>query len=252
MNKILHEILSLYNYNYEIIEKNTSGLEAAFSEVIVIPRWEVQTYEYAKKEDIQFTSTYLKIISTKMLLYIPLLKNRKIKTDFLSSILNVRANSLRKIDKSFTTPKNNEFLNNYLILKRSSQPRYYDKGGGAEIPTYGTARREVIGIEKTVQDLRENNISIKIYEPGKHTLIEQINIFRNCKGIVGIRGAEFANLIWMKPKRKVILIHPIDMLRHPAERVLSKYLGHNYFEITTKEGNFPTLDTNLILKYLTQ
>ncbi len=247
MNKLMNEILSLYNCNYQIIEGNALDAEDYFTKII-IPRWDYWLLYSTMIKDFQFTSLYLKIILTNISL---LLKYNKFKSEFLASILNVKINTIHKIDNSFPASKINLDTDSYLILKRSPQPKYYEKRGIAENPTYGTARRELIGIEDAVQDLRNKNISVKIFEPGKHNLAEQIKVFQNCKGIVGIRGAEFANLIWMKPKSKVILIRPLNMDTLSYPKSLAKILGLNYFEITAK-GSYPTLNADLILKYLIQ
>ncbi len=252
MNKLINEMLSLYNCSYEIIENNTLNADDCFTKIIV-PRWDVWLRDFSMIKHWQFTSTTLKYILKNILLknlFLILLKQTKFKSDFLTLILNVKTNTFHKIDKVTPVCTVNLDADSYLILKRSPQPKYYENGGKAEISTYGTDRRELIGIKNAVKNLRNNNIPVKIFEPGKHTLVEQIKAFQNCKGIVGIKGAEFANLIWMKPKSKVILIRPINFNPPPVQNSLANILGLNYFEITTKEGMYPTLNADLILKYL--
>lgn len=180
-----------------------------------------------------------------------IIKQKKFKSDLLASILKVKTNTIHKVDNSFPVTNINLDADSYLILKRSPQPEYYDKGGKAEIPTYGTGRRALIGIEDAARKLRNKNIPVKIFEPGRHTLAEQIKVFQYCKGIVAIKGAETANLIWMKPKSKVILIRPSKMGNPSLQKSLAKLLGLSYFEIIT-EGMYPTLNADLILKYLIQ
>jgi len=49
-------------------------------------------------------------------------------------------------------------------------------------------------------------MSVALFEPGSVSLAEQIRIFSQCKGVAGIYGAEFANVIWMPPHTPVIWI----------------------------------------------
>lgn len=251
MDDLTNEMLSLYNCNYEIIDKSILDIEEKHTKILV-PRWDTLLKDFITIKYTQFISSNFKSIFTARPLenLLLLLKQKKVKSDLLASILKVKANIVHKIDNSFSTSNININTDSYLILKRSPQPKYYDKEGKADIPTYGTARRELLGIEDAVQYLRNKNISVTIFEPGRHTLSEQIKVFQNCKGVVGIKGAEFANIIWMKPKSKVILIQPLSMGRFPFQKSLANLLGLNYYEITTNESMYPTLSSNLILNYL--
>jgi len=255
MDRLINEMGSLYDCNFEIKETNVLNAEDHLTK-IVVPRWDIWLTNYSVIKHIRFISTYLKLSSLNKMslgnLLLPILKPYQFRSDFLASIRQVKTNTINKLDNSFHPSKINSYIESYLILKRSTQPEYYEKRGPAEVPTYGTARRELIGIEDAAEILRNKNISVKIFEPGKHSLSEQIKAFQNCKGIVGIRGAEFANLIWMKPESKVILIQPFNMRPPPIQKSLAKFLGLNYFEIRTKESKYPRLNADLISKYLAQ
>ena len=74
--------------------------------------------------------------------------------------------------------------------------------------------------------------------------------FRHCKGVVGVRGAEFANVLWMEPKSKVIVIDPLTMDTPPIHKPLVKLLGLKYYELQTKEGPRPTLSADRIAEHL--
>ncbi len=246
MNKLINEVLSICKFNYKIIESDSLYNEYDITNIIV-PRWDIWLRNFAVIEHIKFSKTYIKIY-IKNLFFI-FFKYSRHKSDLLKSILRLKTTLIVKFNDPVTSLKIKSYADSYLVLKRSSQPKFYKVGMKAEVPTYGTARRKLIGIEDAVQNLRNNGISINIFEPGNHTLIEQIISFQNCKGIVGIRGAEFANLIWMKPKSKVILVQPINIKKPLVQKTLAKLLELNYFEIVSDSG-YPTLNADSIVKYL--
>jgi hypothetical protein len=45
-----------------------------------------------------------------------------------------------------------------------------------------------------------------IYEPGQHSFRCQVRVFQDAKGVIGLRGAEFANLLWCEGPIPIILI----------------------------------------------
>lgn len=254
MNELLDEMFSLYNCNFEIFEQNDLDAANNFA-TIMVPRWDIWLRTLAEIKDFQSRSKYRKINLTNISIetILRLLKNRKnriFKWRFLASIQNVKRNTNYNIHNSLSASKINRARESYLIIKRSQQPTYYKTNGKAEVPTYGTARRALVGIEDALRDLRNNGISAEIFEPGKHSLAEQVMKFGNCRGIIGIRGAEFANLIWMKRRSKVIMIRPLNMTTPLVQEQLAVLMGLKYTEITTSEGSYPRLSADLILKYL--
>lgn len=233
INKLINEMLSLYEYDYKIVRehlpgkllKRVLGMGGNFTK-IAVPRWDLVLRDADP--------------------------THKIQPDLITSMKAVKAITLRKIDKSFIAYDSDYYSDNYLILKRSSQPKFYKEEGKAEIHGYGTARRDLSGTEDAARSLRERNIPVKVFEPGKYTLSQQIKIFQNCKGIVAIRGAEFANLIWMKPKTKVILIQPSSMDDVRVQKTIAVNLDLDYYEIITDGGMHPTLDADAVYEYLRQ
>jgi len=267
MDKLTCEILSLFQYNYEIIDKSSNRTED-HSVQILVPRWDIwlNDLDTAKNKSRLYLlkSFYGKLTSAFILqketefimhpfnnaLWKILLNSKEFATEFLASILKVKIKILENLVGSIENGKVSGLKDQYLILKRSSQPKFYGRGGKAEIPTYGTGRRALMGIEEAAEYLSNKNIPVKIFEPGRFSLTEQINVFQHCKGIVGIKGAEFANLIWMKPQSKVILLRPLSMDTRPEQKSLSNILGLDYHEITTQGGFYPTLNGEEILNYL--
>jgi capsular polysaccharide biosynthesis protein len=179
------------------------------------------------------------------------LKETSFMSDLSTAITRVRSEVLRR-----ATAVNHAHLDIYagchLILARSAEPNYYAEGGGAERPKYGTSRRALTGIEEAAQELRQRGIPTQVFEPGIHSLTEQIHTFRHCRGVIGIKGAEFANLIWLKPASRVILIKPSIMGTPPVQMCLADVLGLHYVEVESSQGRYPVLDPAMIEQYLTQ
>jgi hypothetical protein len=136
----------------------------------------------------------------------------------------------------------------YYILKRSEEPSYYSPARGrARTPTYGTSRRSLLGIDRAAAALSRESRSVGVFEPGRHTLTEQIRAFRGCRGIIAIRGAELANIVWLNAASKVIVINAGRFhLPAPPARGLAELLGIDYAEIDLGEECYPALTDELI------
>ena len=85
-------------------------------------------------------------------------------------------------------------------------------------------------------DVKNNLIKMgfSIHETGKMSFFEQIYLFNNAKVIVGAHGAAFTNLVFCKPKTKIIEIIPKS---HPntVNKKISKVKNLNYFRFITKD-----------------
>lgn len=138
----------------------------------------------------------------------------------------------------------------YLLIKRAPEPSYYKPGGGAEKSGYGAGRRSLVGLEKGVDRLVASGIDCIIYEPGAHNLFCQMNHFSQCSGIIGVRGSEFANVIWMSEGALVLLIHSSyfwNKSKTPPQRTLASLLSVNYLERNFNDEVSPRLDTEILL-----
>ncbi|MDC3249692.1 glycosyltransferase family 61 protein [Candidatus Pelagibacter sp.] len=83
----------------------------------------------------------------------------------------------------------------------------------------------------------KNNLikmGFSIHKTGKMPFFEQIYLFNNAKVIVGAHGAAFTNLVFCKPKTKVIEIIPKS---HPnkVNKKISNIKNLNYFRFITKD-----------------
>ncbi len=139
----------------------------------------------------------------------------------------------------------------YLILQRSAEPSFYQAAGGAKVETYGTGRRCLLGIKEGQAQLEALGAPSLIYEPGAHNLACQINHFSVCTGVIGVRGAEFANALWMPAAAKIIMFLSSGLSnRDPPARSLARLLGHDYYEIPHQGEISPSMDISRIIHHL--
>ena len=247
MNEILEEMLKLYKYHFQIIDENDSLVSNVNS--IFVPRWDVWINELAARQQ-----TGSDAVSRIADLSIRLLKRvsrgvKKSRTRYVASITQVRDNTLARLGSFEIDEKLKSLESKYLILKRSAQPLFYMKGGPSEIPGYGTARRELKGIEEAGTYLNNRGIPTEIFEPGNHSYREQMVVFQRCRGVIGIKGAEFANLLWMRKSSNVIQIRPSVMQTNNMQKILADLLELDFCEhVDTSEGMFPTLKGEALLE----
>ncbi len=84
-----------------------------------------------------------------------------------------------------------------------------------------------------------NTVSKKkfqIHKPEYLNFKEQIKLFNTSSTIIGAHGAAFTNIIFCKPKTKIIEIIPADHPNKKCQRI-SKILKLRYFRIKTKPNN---------------
>lgn len=161
---------------------------------------------------------------------------------FYEDINSVKTAFLKNIDMKVSDqyPK-------ALVMKRSEEHPYYKPGGDAIRPTYGNSRRALIGVDEAIKVLWEKGYGIYSFEPGQLSLTEQIRHFYNAETIIGIRGAEFANMIWMKPGSTVVMLEPPYMSTTGVQPLLAGVLGLDFVHIKNNgNSNNIILDPNLI------
>ncbi len=109
----------------------------------------------------------------------------------------------------------------WLLLKRSDEPSFYRPDGPAEKPNYGLTRRSIANLEALAAELESRGRPVRIYEPGQDDLATQVRTYHAAAGVIGIRGAELANIVWMRPGSGVVmLVTPVkrenNVARHLA------------------------------------
>lgn|GEM_PF-2966730 len=114
-----------------------------------------------------------------------------------------------------------------LLLERSAMPNFYAPGGPAEIPSYGRARRYLTNLVEVCAQMQARGYPVAIYEPGGHSVGCQIAVFSKVRGVAGIEGAEFANLIWAPEGTRVYLLRPPGFVI-PFQQCLSECMNMPY------------------------
>ena len=251
MDNIYDEIFPLFDIMYQIQEEKT--LDQSDLPQILIPRWDVilnmkWQYFFNKKTRWRFNIWFKRFwnnLSFSNRHY--LLRTRKFKKEFLRKIDVTENAILSKIGTFPPHPDLDKYIDQYVILKRSAEPDYYKKGvGAAEEPTYGTGRRSLTGIEEASINLRNKGVPVQIFEPGIFSLKDQIHVFRRCKGIIFIKGAECTLMNWMKPGSKIIMIWPESINYLPLQRNMAKVFNLEYHEIVTGPNLHPKLEPDVI------
>lgn len=252
MDKLTKEVMQLFNYNFNIIPNNSVENNDCCS-LVTLPRWDIFLLQpHLLSQDTPECSHTISLREelNKHTNILNVLKQKNFTSELSLAISKVKSRMEKKLNMFENTTDFKAFSGCYILIARSSEPEFYAKGGKAETKGYGISRRALVGIEDIEQKLRNRDIPVRIFEPGQFSLMEQIRVFQCCKGIIGIKGAEFANLIWLKPKSKVILIKPANMVTPPVQKYLAKNMDLEYIEIENDQGPFPKLEPETIEKYL--
>ena len=79
-----------------------------------------------------------------------------------------------------------------------------------------------------------------------YSFIDQVMMFNNAKEIIGLRKTAFANLVFCKPKTKIIEIQPDTAGNVIKNLAISNDL--NYFDITSKPKTINLTTNKVILR----
>jgi hypothetical protein len=138
----------------------------------------------------------------------------------------------------------------WLLLRRSPEPDFYRRGGPAENPGYGSGRRAIGNLDELAGELTGVGLAVRIYEPGAADLADQIRTFHNARGVIAIRGAELANLIWMAPgSRVVMLATPMRTRETYVSWNLAAVMGIEFTQIVV-DSDFPRIASETVLPWL--
>ena len=134
-----------------------------------------------------------------------------------------------------------EYQKKVLIIRRPRTARQTRVLGGDEL-----LKEQLVGL----------GIPAVIYEPGQHSFRCQVRVFQDAKGIIGLRGAEFANLLWCERPIPIILIQQKAIHKSdPPQSKLGELLDLTIAVITRIDQNVGiNVDVTLgeILPLLTQ
>jgi hypothetical protein len=94
-----------------------------------------------------------------------------------------------------------------------------------------------------------------IYEPGQHSFRCQVRGFQDARGIIGLRGAEFVNLLWCEGHIPILIQQKAIHKSDPPQSKLGELLDLTIAVITRIDQNVGiNVDVKLgeILPLLTQ
>lgn len=209
MNNVIDEFAKLLNFQHDYCSPNTSHEKDNFI-IICVPRWDITLRNSSYyRSNVELFGEKLAPLAAKIshLIGFRNVIPRELLSDIhmRTQIRFTRNYILKKITDSIAQAGDSY----YLLLDRSDMHRFYSKEGEAEKKGYGKSRRSFINLEAGYYHLKNNDIPLIIYEPGADSIINQIRTFNSSKGVIGLRGAEMANLIWLNHNSKVVVINTI-------------------------------------------
>ncbi|MEE4331141.1 MAG: glycosyltransferase 61 family protein [Wenzhouxiangella sp.] len=211
MDRVLGEYMSLLSLEYRLADSSEDVAAAAVKRTV--PRWDLlqrsMAWVYLRELPIsppisgrQRWRTGMKILrQEKTIALRSAVASRRLMTD-LAVLQDAIREALpqRQCDESSAEP--------YLILDRSPPPAAYAVHDSRIAREYGTATRSLRGVGETIERLRGLGCPVERFEPGAASQAEQIVRFMQARGVIAIRGAELANMHWLKPGSRLIILRP--------------------------------------------
>lgn len=204
MDVMIDEMAEVYDFKYSIEElrSNQRGNE------VVVPRWDlflIYYTAYLKREYWVLVKNFIK----ELVIYKKRPQILKFKRS-TKEILDARTRILERLftlDSSFKKVGSN-LVSGFYILERSKKKKIKNVlSGRIEVYTFPKTHKTLIGIESSVKEFHSRGIDMDTFEPGQYSLKDQVKFFYNCSGVLAIRSAELANILWMKAESKVIVLN---------------------------------------------
>lgn len=239
MDPVAAEMFALHGLTHETLPADRPWKGTS----VLAPRWDSDLLALSRRQ----ASTEKAPLKSRLKEPIKRLLGRS-PANFLARARRVRAKTLDRLEQSGTDFSNGPFAGRYLLIKRSPPADFYKEDGPAKIAHYGTGRRALRGVDEAADALRQAGVPIRVVEPGAIGIKAQIEAFHSCAGVIGVRGAEFANTFWSRPGTRVIMIKPSSMPGTPPILGFAKPWGLDFHTLNADpdEGNYPTLDPGRI------
>lgn len=235
MDGLLHETASLFDIEYRIVDRDHSDPVA---KRVLLPRWDIELAMLTSATRTKLNQSLNSRQSAR-------------KASLTDSISKVKSAFMKRAISPQVGHDAQKFADKFLILRRSAQPVYYEPGGQAEIKGYGVARRTLVGLEQSIELLRSQNMPVALFEPGSVSLAEQVGAFAACRGIAGIYGAEFANVLWLPPDTPVIWIYNKNADRMPwITGQLCELLRLRFIPVRANDDDAPELPLAVLREWL--
>lgn len=119
-----------------------------------------------------------------------------------------------------------------LFTKNINKKRYYKNIYISR--RYGNYRK-ILQEKKLIKFLRKENF--KIIDAEKLSFIDQIRYFENAKFVISSHGAGLTNLIWMKPKSKILEIRSFNPTQN-SNYALCNIFKIKYFYHLVRQVNY--------------
>jgi hypothetical protein len=115
-------------------------------------------------------------------------------------------------------------MDTIAVTRRAADHPFYHSDRMSGYPAYGSGRTALLNAEEVAERLRSEGLAAQVVDFGTMSLGAQILVARRARAILGIRGAEFANVVWMRPQTKAVLLSPPGRENH-ATRTLSRIMN---------------------------
>lgn len=155
---------------------------------------------------------------------------------FRKEIDNVRTEILSKsIEVAPPEAANKKCI---VVLKRSEPHPYYRTDGPSSFPGYGSERRQLTNSIAIANLIETFGFQAKILDLSTLSFLDQVKTFRDARAVIGARGAEFANVLWMKQASDALMFAtPLDKPSHAA-RTLALTMGVRFAEVPVAKKHF--------------
>ncbi len=239
MDELFYEVADKWKLKLKILPLGGTP-EGGFIEFFP-PRWDLFFLYHAYLSNFKLRDVFQNLVKEVIIYWLKpqifLFKKRKIEVLAFKKVINTYLRDLGLNGKAY-----------YGILKRSVGKLAVDRTGKSIMTTFRNVDRRLSGLDKAQKALSDKGVDTVIFEPGKETLMSQIMFFQNCRGIIAIRGAELANVFWMKPKSKVIVFDYSRNGTSSPAKAISKIIGLDYYEIRDNISEKQEFNTALINK----
>ena len=130
--------------------------------------------------------------------------------------------------KFFLNETKKIFINKAIIKKNSYKKIYISRLD---------AKRRRLKNEKHFTDKLIKK-DFKIIQIDNLSVVQQVNIFKNCTTLISLHGAGLTNLIWLKKNSSIIEIRDKKDIALNPYFVMSQQLNHNYYYYLSKKEHY--------------
>ena len=117
------------------------------------------------------------------------------------------------------------------------------------VPGYGQGRRALLNATEIAAHLRRHGRAAREVDVGSLTLCDQIMAFHHASAVVGIRGAEFANLVWMQEGSRALMFAAPVKAENNGTRSLAEIFAIR-FASPKVARNSVSIDPKTVASYL--